>query len=654
MSSLLHRSKKYTPKDVLILLTLFVAYFVAGKLGLTLAFFNPSATPIWAPTGIAITSFLFLGFGVWPAIFLGAFFVNLTTAGTVATSLGIALGNTLEGVAAAYLVQRFINKDTLFAKPENIFKYSVFAGLLATAVSATVGATTLLSAGLLKPHDYASVWLTWYLGDMGGALLVAPALILWIKDRRFSWGLSKTIELIVAFGLLILVSQVVFGGLSAGFSANYPLVFLCIPFLVWIAFRFGPRETSAALLVLYVIAALGTLHGMGPFMREDPNQSLLILQIFMGIMFLAKMPLAAASMQLKDREEKYKKLIQTSPDAILVLDLKGNLQVVDEQTMELYGTTDEKEMLGRSGFEFVAKEDVKKMQNALQTVIKEGKVSNIDYIALRKNGNQFYASANAALLFDTRGRPEGVMVILRDVTKEKEIDRAKSEFFALVAHQLRAPLSVMRWNIELLLSGKENGASTSTRTKLEDIYDNTKGLIALVNSLLDISRAEKGVLPSEPEDTDAADIVRDVVRDMKGLADAKSVTVHAQIEEPIEKVFVDPKRFREVVANLVSNAVKYNKQDGQVDVLLKHQGNALHLEVTDTGIGISPTDRSVVFQKFYRSAQAKQMEQEGSGLGLFMVKSFVESVGGKVWFTSPVQDGAGTTFYIEIPLKGVA
>src|SRR5258707_1221496 len=143
-----------------------LVYLVAGKLGLMLAFVHASATAVWPPTGIALVALLMLGPRVWPAIFLGAFIVNITTAGSVATSIGIAAGNTLEGVVGAYLVRRFARGPQAFNRAQDVFTFAVLAGLLSTMVSATVGVASLSLGGFFNWGDSRSVWWELWLGDV--------------------------------------------------------------------------------------------------------------------------------------------------------------------------------------------------------------------------------------------------------------------------------------------------------------------------------------------------------------------------------------------------------------------------------------------------------------------------------------------------------
>jgi signal transduction histidine kinase len=286
--------------DVAIVAGLAAAYFAAGKLGLSLAFVHASATAVWPPTGIALAAFLFLGPRVWPGVLIGAFLVNLTTAGSGVSSAGIAVGNTLEGLFAAYLVQRYANGRAAFERLEDVFRFAVLAALVSPVVSATIGVTSLCVTGNAQWADFGPIWLTWWLGDAGGALVVAPFLIVWGNEprRRLPNGRSA-IELATFALALALTALVMFGGVSPFTGRAYPTTFLAFPVLVWAAFRFGPRIAATALVVLAGAAVWGTLRGFGPFGPLPPSEALVLLQSFMGVAAVMTLALAAAEVELR-------------------------------------------------------------------------------------------------------------------------------------------------------------------------------------------------------------------------------------------------------------------------------------------------------------------------------------------------------------------
>jgi diguanylate cyclase (GGDEF)-like protein len=288
-------------------------YFVAGKLGLTLAFVHPSATAVWPTTGIALAALLILGYRMWPGILLGAFFVNLATAGSILTSLGVATGNTLEALIGAYLVNRYAGGRDAFHSAQNTFKFAILAGLLSTTVAATFGVTSLSLGGYASWASYGSVWSTWWLGDAVGAVVIAPLLILWISDPHVHWNWARFAEFLALMVCLSVAAEIVFCGLFLARASNYPFEYLCIPFLVWAAFRFGQREAATATLVLSGIAIWGTWHGLGPFMRGTRNESLLLLQAFMGVAAVTTIALGAESAHRQRAEEKARHLAVTDP-----------------------------------------------------------------------------------------------------------------------------------------------------------------------------------------------------------------------------------------------------------------------------------------------------------------------------------------------------
>jgi diguanylate cyclase (GGDEF)-like protein len=231
----------------------------------------------------------------------------------VETSIGIAIGNTLEGLAGCYLVSRFAGGKEAFARAQDIFKFALLAGMVATSVSATIGVVTLAVGGFADWAAFGSIWCTWWLGDAVGAVTVTPLLLLWWENPRLRWTREQVMELAFLFLGLFATGWVVFGKPFHSELKNYPLEYLSIPFLIWAAFRFGRRKAATALCALSMIAVWGTLHGYGPFARESQNASLLLLQAFMGIMAVTTLALAAEITERKRAEERVRNLAVSDP-----------------------------------------------------------------------------------------------------------------------------------------------------------------------------------------------------------------------------------------------------------------------------------------------------------------------------------------------------
>ncbi len=304
--------EKRKPRSVFfklaIIAFLAVLYFFAGKLGLSLALVNPSATAVWPAAGIALAAFLIFGEYVWPGILLGAFLVNIFTSGSPLPSFTIAIGNTLEGMVGAYLVSRFAHGIHAFDRAQDVLKFGLLAGIIATTISASVGATSLVWSGLAAQHDYLAVWLTWWLGDAAGIIIVAPFLMLWSIRPRSILHPSRTLEGAFLLLTLILLVLVIFTNQSPLGVNNYPLEFAIAPWIIWVAFRFGQRETAAVTVFISSIAIWGTLQGFGPFARSVPNESLLLLQSFMGTVTVSALLMTALVSERKQIESTLQKI----------------------------------------------------------------------------------------------------------------------------------------------------------------------------------------------------------------------------------------------------------------------------------------------------------------------------------------------------------
>jgi len=215
-------------RRVALLIGLSAIYYFAAKLGLRFAFINSSVTTVWPPAGIALAAFVLFGYRVWPAMLGAAFLANVTTTGAVLPSIGIAVGNTVEGLLGSYLVNRFARGGRVFDRVGDILRFTVLAALLSTMVSATLGVFSLLGGGLLAWSAASRVWLTWWLGDAVGDIVIAPALILWVGVKPAStMSRSRVIEAIAAAVVTALVTFAIFGGLFP--SRNYSLTVLLWP-----------------------------------------------------------------------------------------------------------------------------------------------------------------------------------------------------------------------------------------------------------------------------------------------------------------------------------------------------------------------------------------------------------------------------------------
>jgi signal transduction histidine kinase len=295
---------QYPAVKALVMALVVGAYVLAGKIGLGFASVNVSASPVWAPAGMAIALLLLFGFSLWPAIFVGAFLVNITTAGSLATSSAIAAGNTLEGMLGAWLLQRFAQGVHAFESPTDILKSAILGGFMSPTVSATIGVTSLTLGQYASFDEFAIIWLTWWMGDATGILIVTPAILLWTQQPRIEWNRRQRLELGLLLLVLLVTCEVIFTPLI-NLGHRYPLQFLLVPILIWAAFRFGPRETATLTVLIAGWATIGTINGQGPFASDSENEALLLGQAFLAVNSVMALALAAAVQKGKDTETRF-------------------------------------------------------------------------------------------------------------------------------------------------------------------------------------------------------------------------------------------------------------------------------------------------------------------------------------------------------------
>lgn len=280
-------------------------YYLAARLGLLLAFEQANTSPVWPPTGIAIAAVVFFGFRAWPGIFAGAMLANLATGLSPLPSLGIATGNTLEAVTAGYLILRHVGAYPF----RQVMHVALFTGIVvaATTISASIGVGSLLFAGAANQHVIALLWGTWWLGDAAGGLVLTPFLLTWVHRPDLGLYARRKVEVLTFTVSLTLCATLIFSDWTYAGQHNYPLSFVLLPFLIWVAFRFTQHSATLFIVVLTGVAIYATLQGLGPFVHQSENESLLLLQSFMGVAVVTTLTLAAA---VDERNRSYSSLKQ--------------------------------------------------------------------------------------------------------------------------------------------------------------------------------------------------------------------------------------------------------------------------------------------------------------------------------------------------------
>lgn len=341
-------------------------------------------------------------------------------------------------------------------------------------------------------------------------------------------------------------------------------------------------------------------------------------------------------------------------EGLIMLDNNGIVQLVNLAAEKLLGYS-EKELMGKKFVEVVSAvtdsdEPISASERVVQKVINQRTAITASFQYITKDKEKLSVLVSAAPVIDNR-KMLGVISVFRDISKEREIDRAKSEFVSLASHQLRTPLTAIGWYTEMMLAGEAGKISNEQKTYLAEIDKGNKRMVELVNSLLDVSRIETGTFRVDPVPTDIVEMAKDVVKETESEIFRRKQELVENYQPKIPKLNLDPRLIRMVIQNLLSNASKYTKPEGKIEVRIYTTKALICLEVSDNGYGIPKKQQPLIFKKLFRADNIMEVEAGGTGLGLYIIQSIVQQTGGKIWFES-VQD-KGTTFFVQLPLTGM-
>jgi serine phosphatase RsbU (regulator of sigma subunit) len=286
------------------------AYYGAAKLGLSFAFATTSVTAIWPPTGLALAAVVLWGYRVWPGVALGAFLANSWTGVPLLVTVGITCGNTLEALVGAYLLRRFAGFRPSLERARDVVALVILAAVLSTTVSATVGVGSLVAGDEVTADSFGSVWRVWWLGDMGGDLLIAPLLLVAATQWPFDRAPGRAVEAAALAVAVVGVSALVF-------SQETNLAYVVFPLLIWAALRFWQPGAAAVSVAVAAIAVAFTAEGVGPFVRGNPDDSLLLAQTFVGVAGITAMLLAAVTTERRQADAALAHLARTLQTSLL-------------------------------------------------------------------------------------------------------------------------------------------------------------------------------------------------------------------------------------------------------------------------------------------------------------------------------------------------
>ena len=667
------------------LLVLAGLYVGAARIGLAIDAVAGFATLVWPPSGIALAALLLRGHRLWPGVLIGAFVANTLTGAPVLVALGIATGNTLEAVLGAYAVRRIPGFHTSLDRVVDALGLIVLAGASSTVISATIGITSLYLGGIVSPADLGRAWRAWWVGDLIGDLLVAPAILVWAARADGRPATRHVIET-VALGVAVIVAGfLVFGTRANAFHQAY----LIFPLLVWSALRYGPRGAASAALAVSVIAVWGTAAGRGPFVQPALYESLFALQTFMGVTAATFLVLgssiaerraairearAAISEQHRlhgERDLAHQRLLtvlEQSPVAIGIAEAPGGRFIfLNEEAERLLGQRPRASSAGdpEGGGLKGLHPDGRAMaphEWPLARALHQGEtVRNAIIRIVRPDDTTVEIASNAAPVRDSGGRVIAGVVIFWDVTAERRAERelrhahetvaaanrAKAEFFAVMSHELRTPLNAIGGYVEVMTMGIQGPITDQQRDSLERIQRNQQHLLSVIEDVLIFAKLEADRVPLELEVVAVSQALDELDALVRPALRRKEITLTCDACNSTLTVVADPEKLRQILLNVVGNAIKFTPVGGTVRVGAARVGATVRISVSDTGIGIPEDQLSRIFEPFFQVERGPTRRYPGVGLGLSIASDLARAMRGDVQVVSKVDEG--TTVSITLP-----
>jgi PAS domain S-box-containing protein len=353
--------------------------------------------------------------------------------------------------------------------------------------------------------------------------------------------------------------------------------------------------------------------------------------------------------------DKIDAIMQSIGDAVFVVNRNMEVILTNTVTAELSGIRMD-ELMGKKYFQVLKFQDEvtgKVVSDFINNALSSGKVQKMSNhtVLVKKDGSKTPIADSAAPLKNKNGEIIGCVVVFRDVTRERSVDKAKSEFVSLASHQLRTPLAAVKWYTEMLVNGDTGGMKKEQQEFLTEIYRSNERMIELVNSLLNVSRLELGTFSIEPESLDILQIAKDALKENMPDAKKKNMHIVTKFDKNIPKMNLDKKLTFIIFQNLISNAIKYTPAKGKVNIDIEKEGKNVVINVIDNGMGIPKEQQNKIFEKLFRADNVRKADTDGTGLGLYVVKSILDQAGGNISFKSTLNKG--TTFKVEIPLTGM-
>jgi PAS domain S-box-containing protein len=655
------------------LVLLAAVYYGAARLGLRYASIGPSVSLVWPPTGVAIAALTLLGFRYWPGVAIGAFLANAGTPVPLLAATGIALGNTLEGLVAAYLLRRFGGARPQLDDLRQVRTFILVSTPLGALCAAVIGPLSLWVTGALPSVALPAAAAVWWTGDVLGALVVAPVFLSWAALAQAQDNTRRLLEAVVLGVGTIAAAELGLGQLvNTAFVRDVDYQYLLFPFVIWAALRFGARGASLMTLAVSAVAVSHTVQGGGPFVSVTAMRTLFEVACYLAIVAITGLILAAAvrwerhaaTKALAHSENRLRRALAAARMGTWSWSAENNTLTCDENLSQLYGLTPgDRASTHQELLDHVHPEDRALVSEAVRRSLQEGEGLHYEFRVLLRDGRVRWIADQGEVHRDDQGHPTYVTGVSTDITERRMAEERLRQAQQMelvgrlaggVAHEANNQMSVVLGAADFIL--RRSDVPEAVRDDAEFIRKAAERTAAVTAQLLAFSRRQ--IL--KPEALNLNSLLtgwETVLRRVMG----EDCVVTLRLASDLGLARVDPGQLEQVLLNLAINARDAMPRGGTITVetfnaeltaesawlrpgTAIRPGRYVVLAVSDSGQGMDPETMSHIFEPFYTTKAIGQ----GTGLGLATVYGIVKQSDGYIWVYS--EPGEGTTFKIYLPL----
>ncbi len=361
-------------------------------------------------------------------------------------------------------------------------------------------------------------------------------------------------------------------------------------------------------------------------------------------------------------EDKFRAIIETSPDGIVITALDGTMQYVSPGILAMWAYDDENEMIGRKITDFIRSDYHAKAANSMKDKY-DGKFHGAtEYVMIKKDGSEFFGESNSSILYNENAEPVSFLIVNRDITNRKnaefkiikqkeqlqELNATRDKLFSIIAHDLRSPFNNILGFSELLIENINDFEIEESEKYLTIINSSAKNTLVLLDNLLNWAQSQTGKISFNPVRLIFSNIILEIIKLKKPIAKSKNIALNYFSTDEIY-VYADENMLKTILRNLISNAIKFTEIGGQIQVFALTKPEHVEITISDNGIGMNNVKLTELFKLNSNSSTLGTAKEKGSGLGLMLCKDFIEKHNGEIWVES--KEGKGSDFKFTLPLE---